>query len=322
MSPTAASHPVQTADGWTLHVLELPSVGAVRGVAVLGHAMMVDRRSMDRPAGKGMASVLAQSGFAVHLADLRGHGQSGPTPQDGGSWGYDDIVRYDLPALVADARRRHPGLPVFLVGHSLAGHCGLAAAGSGAFGEHPPDGYVMLAVNTWMRGLDPSRWRDALRWRDMLAFRALGAVFGRFPSRLVRMGPADEAAPYVRDLARTFTSGRWTSRDGVDDYYAGLRSVRGPILSLVGAADRLMAHPDYVRLWSQQLSGAEVDLRVLAAGDLGLVRDPGHMEIVTDPGSRGVWEEIGRWMGDQVARASAAPSPSEQAVLARPGAQP
>ena len=29
-------------------MLELPSVGAVRGVAVLGHAMMVDRRSMDK----------------------------------------------------------------------------------------------------------------------------------------------------------------------------------------------------------------------------------------------------------------------------------
>jgi predicted alpha/beta hydrolase len=325
MSGEPASHTVTTDDGWSLDVRTLPPPGTPCAVVVSGHAMMVDRRSMDRPAGAGLASTLAAGGFAVHLADLRGHGASGPVPAEGGSWTYDDIVWRDLPALVRDARARHPGIPAFLVGHSLAGHCALAAAASGAYaaaGTEPPDGHVLLAVNTWMRGLDPSRWRDVLRWRDMLAFRAATALVGRFPSRTLGMGPADEAKPYVEDLVRTFTSGRWTSRDGAHDYYAGLPGVRGPILSLVGRADRLMAHPEYVRIWSERLTGAALDLRVLAAGDLGLVRDPGHMELVTDPGSRGVWEEIATWMASQVASGAAVPSPREPRVLARPGAQP
>lgn len=298
MGDSPPSHRVITADGWPLSVLRIHPSGEPRAVAVLGHAMMVDRHSMDRPRGDGLASTLAAAGFAVHLADLRGHGASGPTPSEGGAWSYDDIVWRDLPALVADARGRHPGVPVFLVGHSLAGHCGLAAAGSGAYGDGPPDGHVMLAVNTWLRGLDPNRWRDVLRFRDMLMFRIVTALWGRFPSRTMRMGPADEAAPYVADLVRTFTSGRWMSDDGVHDYYANLARVRGPVLSLVGTADRLMANPEYVALWSEALTGAELDLRILGAGDLGLTADPGHMGLVTDAGSRGVWEEIARWMGE------------------------
>ncbi len=299
MADSPPFHRVIPADRWSLEVRSLLPPGEPRGVAVLGHAMMVDRRSMDRPEGGGLASTLAAAGFAVHLADLRGHGASGPVPSQGGSWGYDDIVWQDLPALVADARERHPGVPVFLVGHSLAGHCALAAAGSGAYRGEPPDAHVMLAVNTWMRGLDTSRWRDLLRLRDMVAFRLLTTLCGRFPSRSLRMGPADEAELYVADLVRTYFTGRWTSRDGVHDYYANLPRVRGPVLSLVGAADRLMANPEYVELWTQALTGAEVDLRVLRAGDFGLHVAPGHMELVTDAGSRGVWEEIARWMVSQ-----------------------
>ena len=288
---------ISTADGWTLSVLHMQAADPV-GVAVLGHAMMVDRRSMDRPRGGGLASTLAANGWHVLLADVRGHGASGPIPEEGGNWGYDDVVFFDLPALVAEARRLHPGLPVALLGHSLVGHMSMAAAGSGAYRETPPpDLHVLIAVNTWAWGLDPAR--DLLRARDMALFLLLTKVFGRFPSRLVRMGPASEARTYVSDLGRFLFSGVWGSADARHDYLRNLRHVRGPILSLAGAADALMAHPEAVRTWNAHLTGAEVDFRVLGAGDYGLTKAPGHMEIVTDAGSRGVWEEIARWMTAQ-----------------------
>ncbi len=286
---------IETADGWTLSVQHLPAQGEAWGVAVLGHAMMVDRRTMDRPTGRGLASTLAARGWHVLLADVRGHGQSGPTPAQGGSWSYDDLVFGDLPALVSAARREHPGLPVALVGHSLVGHVGMAAAGSGAYGEGaPPDLHVLIAANMWIWGLDPPR--DLARARSTLLFMLLGRLFGRFPSRLVRMGPADEARPYVRDLGRFLFSGVWGSADGRHDYVRNLAHVRGPVLALGGRADALMGHPIGLTRWTEGLTGADVDLRILGAGDLGLVADPGHMEIVTDAGSRGVWEEIARWM--------------------------
>ncbi len=287
---------MQTADGWTLSVQHLPAQGPVRGVAVLGHAMMVDRRSMDRPPGRGLASTIAAAGWHVLLADLRGHGRSGPTPSEGGSWSYDDLVFGDLPALIGAARRVHPGLPVALVGHSLVGHVAMAVAGSGAYGqEAPPDLHVLIAANMWIWGLDPDR--DLARARGTLLFQGITRLFGRFPSRLVRMGPAEEARPYVRDLARFLFSGVWGSGDGRHDYWRNLARVRGPVLALGGRADALMAHPEGLRRWTEGLTDAQVELRILGAGDLGLTADPGHMELVTDPGSRGVWDEMARWMG-------------------------
>ena len=203
---------ISTADGWTLSVLHMQAADPV-GVAVLGHAMMVDRRSMDRPRGGGLASTLAANGWHVLLADVRGHGASGPIPEEGGNWGYDDVVFFDLPALVAEARRLHPGLPVALLGHSLVGHMSMAAAGSGAYRETPPpDLHVLIAVNTWAWGLDPAR--DLLRARDMALFLLFTKVFGRFPSRLVRMGPASEARTYVGDLGRFLFSGHLVETQG------------------------------------------------------------------------------------------------------------
>jgi len=288
------SHEVHTDDGWRLDVQVHAAPDPV-AVAVLGHAMMVDRRSMDRPRGEGLASRLAARGIQVHLCDLRGHGASGPTADEGGAWSYDDIVHRDLPALVADARARHPELPVFMVGHSLAGHCSAAAAGSGSFAD-PPDGYVFFAVNVWARGFDGSWWRDLRRARDTLVFLLIALVLGRFPSRTLRMGPTSEATPYVRDLARFFFSGGWTSRDGQHDYLANLAHVRGPVLALGGAGDRLMAHPDNLRRWTEAMTGADTDVRILGVGDFGLTRDPGHMELVTDPGSAAVWDEVAQWI--------------------------
>ena len=64
------------------------------------------------------AEQLAQAGFAVHALDLRGRGRS-----DGPRLYVEDVAEYtaDVDALLAHARRRDPGLPVFLLGHSAGG---------------------------------------------------------------------------------------------------------------------------------------------------------------------------------------------------------
>ena len=60
----------------------------------------------------------AASGFAVYALDLRGRGRS-----DGERFYVEDIADYvsDVAGTVALAKSRHPGLPVFLLGHSAGG---------------------------------------------------------------------------------------------------------------------------------------------------------------------------------------------------------
>ena len=61
---------------------------------------------------------LAAAGLAVMALDLRGRGKS-----DGERFHVDDVQDYvsDVAATIALAKSRHPGLPVFLLGHSAGG---------------------------------------------------------------------------------------------------------------------------------------------------------------------------------------------------------
>jgi predicted alpha/beta hydrolase len=281
---------VVAADGWALDVRRIPASGERRGIAVLGHAMMVDRRSMDRPEGAGFASTLAARGWEVWLADLRGHGQSGPTPAQGGTWTYDDIIGLDLPALVSAAKRE--GTFVWLVGHSLAGHASIGACAAGLY-DPPPDGQVLLAGNTWVPEVEPSFWLRRKKGLAVFAFTVIRHVFGRFPSRLLKVGPADEAGPYVSDIARTWTSG-WRSRDGAHAYFDRMGEVRGPVLNVVGRADLLYAHPSGASRWTARIPGAEFWL--VGTGERGLPFDPDHMTLVTDARARPLWQHIADWM--------------------------
>jgi len=279
---------ITTGDGWALHVDHKAHRGERKGAVVVLHAMMVDRRSMDRPRGQGLASFLADSGWEVFLADFRGHGESGPVAREGGQWTYDDLVCQDVPALVTRAARA--GGPVYVVGLSLGGHVAAASAGAGLCA---PDGLVLLSSNIWMPQLEPSRRRRRVKGLQMAVFRAISELRGRFPSRRLRMGPADECRTYVRDLHRFWRRDAWTARDGTD-WLAGLATYEGRVLSVVGKRDRLMAHVDGARRWASPFP--RLAFWHVGRGDHGLEIDPDHVGLGADPRCRPLWAAVDGWM--------------------------
>lgn len=274
---------VRCDDGTVLHADR--HAGGGRGVVILLHAMMVDRRSVDRPAGAGLASTLARAGFEVWNTDFRGHGLSGSL----GPWTYDDLVMQDVPALVAAARRAGNG-PVWVVGQSLGGHVSLASIAAGACA---PDGLVMLSGNVWRPSDDPHPGRRMARHASVAWMLGVSRVAGRFPSRRLGVGPADEALPYVEDLARFWREDRWASRDGVD-WGARLPGVTIPVLSVIGRGDRLLGHHVGARSFVSRVPGHRFAL--VGRGDLGLRHDPDHIGLGADRRCRAVWEWIGRWV--------------------------
>ena len=269
-----------TADGVTLRIDRIPAAGTRRGVVVCLHAMMTDGRYFGARKPDGFAHELARAGFDVLVPDFRGHGHSVPPRAGPDDWSFDDLVEFDLPAIVAAA-----GCPpddLVLLGHSLGGLVTTAALGIGAIPA--PRAVVLPATSVWLLGPEGPLRRRLL----MTAYRRITALVGRAPIRALRAGTADEAATYVRQLTGWTRAARWTSLRGVD-YGANLARITTRVLPVVGAGD-WMCTPADARAFADRIPTAAA-VRVVGKqhGD-GL--DADHFTLFTRTELRPLWREL------------------------------
>lgn len=102
-----------SADGLMICFHSWQSDGAPRAVVVINHGVNSHGGQYGWPAEQ-----LTAAGFAVHAIDMRGRGRS-----EGKRFSIDDVAEYtgDLHQLIRISKERHPGLPLFLLGHSAGG---------------------------------------------------------------------------------------------------------------------------------------------------------------------------------------------------------
>ncbi len=289
-------HLVEADDGWRLSVLDVEPSAPPRGLLIAGHAMMVDRRTLLRDDRPSLVSTLAASGIRVLVPDLRGHGRSGPRADEGGVWGFDDLVA-DMPRLVELGRTLAPGAPLALLGHSLAGLVALAWLGLDPPAAAAICGNVCLACDVWSAQREANPLRRALKRAMIAGPLAIARRMGRLPARRFGAGSNDEALPYWTDYATWVRTGRWRSADGLVDYGEGLRRVVSPTLHVVSAGDRLYGRPSSALRFSAPLPPREVwQLGHPAAPSLLRGLAPGHMEMVTDPANAPLWTSLAAWL--------------------------
>lgn len=278
---------IHTSDGVALRaVMDDPPAGvALAGTCVLSHAMFARKSSFGRRDRPGLAHALAAAGFRTVAFDFRGHGDSQKA-----DYGYDDLVRFDMPAVVSAARARSEDLPVIVVGHSLGAHVALAAQGTGRL---EADAIVGLSANVWHPSLERSFARRMVkRVVASISVRAAERV-GRVPARALRLGSDDASTRYIRDLFRSTREARWASADGAEDYLQALSCVTIPVANVVGGRDRLMCHP---------AAGAAFLAR--CAGPTSFIEAPraGHMDLVTSSRNHGVVLDAVRWAAAEAKR--------------------
>jgi predicted alpha/beta hydrolase len=282
---------VEGRGSWRLSVIDL-CPPEPWGVAILGHAMMVDRRTLYRGDRPSLAGTLAEEGMRVLVADLRGHGKSGPRAQEGGSWTYDDLVA-DVEVYLALARELEPGLPVALLGNSLFGHVALCHLGMHP--DEPVAALVGFAINIWNERWTASRARWWLKRALVGASAPIVSRQGRLPARRLGLGSDDEPLAYWQSMLRWVPGNRWDADDG-SDYAALLARVAPPALVVVSEGDRLLAQPDDALLFTAPLE-REV-LRLGSACSAPRLRGmaPGHVEMVASPRMLPLWRHVASWV--------------------------
>lgn len=292
--PDPVVHSLEAPDGWILRVYDYPPAGTPRGVVVAGHAMMVDARTISRADRASLASQLVEQGFRVLVPDLRGHGNSGPLPAEGGEWTYDDLVN-DVGVYVELAQALEPDRPLALLGHSLFGHCALAWLGQHP--DAPVRSVALLAVEVWNKQHEARLTRWWLKRLLYIVSLVIVGMRGYMPARALRLGSADEASAYWYQFNRMQQLNAWCSFDTRTDYAAGLERVVCPVLHVASEADWLYANPRSALQFTAPLPTREVVVcgRDDAPGALHRMR-PDHMGMLTSPESQPLWRFVGRWL--------------------------
>ena len=284
---------VHAADGWRLSVIDL-ECDDPWALAIVGHAMMVDRRTVYRADRPSLAGTLRDAGMRVLVPDQRGHGASGPGARAGGRWTYDDMIG-DVGLYLELARSLAPSLPIVLVGNSLFGH--LAFSYLGMHTDAPVKAVVGFAVNIWNR-----RWTaSCARWWAKRAFVAASLPvvtrLGYLPARRLGLGSEDEPLEYWRSMWRWVPGDCWDGDDGTD-YAALMERVPARVLVVVSDGDRLLSHPDDALLFTAALGRRREVVRLGPHCAVETLRglEPRHVEMVASPRCAPLWQYVARWI--------------------------
>ena len=232
-----------------------------------------------------VAEQLVTSGLAVYALDLRGRGRS-----DGERFYVDAIADYvdDVHRLVRLAKRREPGLPVYLLGHSAGGvvSCTYALehqaelAGliceSFAF-EVPAPGFALAAIKGLSR-LAPHARVLRLKNEDFSRDPEIVRAMNEDPLIDNEVQPAQTVAALVRAderLRREFPS------------------IRLPVLILHGTLDKA-TKPSGSRRFFEETGSSDKTLKLYD----GYVHD-----LLNDVGREAVMGDIKDWIDTRLAAA-------------------
>lgn len=298
-APLRGGEPValRMSDGAILCGEWLRPSGPPVAVVALSHAMMVERRTLDAPAGAGLLSSLVAHGLAVLWFDQRGHGQSVGNAATGMRWDYDSLVA-DAGCIAAYLAEVEPQLPKLAVGHSLFGHVALAWQSVAMQDDSRArfDGLGLLASNVWLRATEPSRWRWLGKRLSYSVLLAATRPLGYLPVVRLGLGSVDEPLPYLAQMGSWVTGDDWTDRQG-RSYRTGLSRVKVPILSVAGSGDVLLAPPGCQLRFVAQTAGPITHWQL--GRRFGDPLDPNHMQVVMHSKLKPRWDEIAAWLATE-----------------------
>lgn len=174
-----------------------------------------------------LAQALNEAGFHVAMVEQRGHGKSALRASRRVDYGFRDLLTEDIPMVLDWVDTQAPGLPVYLLGHSLGGH--LAAITAGRLPERVA-GLVLCACG--------SPWVRAFSGKVGVQLRVLCKLIP-VATRLAGCYPGDrlgfggrEARTLMADWLALARTNRYSATGLQENLDAGIARYTGPVLSL------------------------------------------------------------------------------------------
>lgn len=295
-TPKLAPHHFVASDGAVLPVRAWLPSGPIRAAVIALHGFN-DYSRFFAPAGE----YLARQNVACYAYDQRGFGLA----PGWGNWAGETAYTGDLRDFTAAVRRRHPGVPVFLLGESMGGAIAIVAM----TGPNPPpaDGLILSAPAVWGRETMPwyQRWALALASRLAPGWRVTGEGLEIRASDNLEMLRALSRDPLVIKATRIDAlAGLANLMDHALEQSAKLDL---PTLVLYGEHDEVVPRQPILRMLERLPHTPHHRVAFYENGYHLLLRDLGAAQP---------WDDIATWLKD---REAPLPSGADRRVVDRAG---
>lgn len=237
LQPWAADGAFVLSDGARLPYRQWLPPGQVRVAVLALHGFNDSRDAWELP-----APIFAAAGMAIYAPDQRGFGQA----PGRGLWPGGDVLARDAAEMAGVVRRRHPGLPLLLMGESMGAAALMRLA---VLPEAPRDAwYVLSSPAVWGRAQMNVFYRVGL-WAGATLVPGMTAARPPGPIRIV----ASDNRAALKALSEnplTIKETRFDSIRGLvdlmDSAQAAASGMHAPALFLYGGHDQLVP-PDSMR---------------------------------------------------------------------------
>lgn len=281
----------------TIHVKRWFSSKSGQAVLLI-HGSIENGRIFYSENGKGFAPYLADLGYDVFVPDLRGRGKSTPSIGPNSDFGQMDMVMTDIPFLVSYVKHEKGADAMWIGAHSWGGNLALAS-----YVRFPQmadiKGFILLGVKRRVTVWNMERIvKLSFGWRIVAPIAI--AIKGFLPAVQLKLGADNETQGLFNETNYWLDNKFWKDpRDGFDYGEALSKVAVPPVLSLTGAADQVLGHPQDCQNLVNELNIADGTFKVIGKAT-GHLHDYDHINLVThkDAG-KDQFSMIAEWMKEQ-----------------------
>lgn len=231
--------------------------------------------------GKGLACYLAEKGFDVYVADLRGRGKSLPAINSQSTFGQHETITCDIALFLEKIQSINPQ-KMHLIAHSWGGvliSSFLARYPKWLDKVHSKTCFGTKRVVT-AKTME-AYFKLGFMWRYIAPI--LAKKNGYFDAKKFRFGSDSETKKSLEESITWVIPGKWHDlNDGFDYYTAAQNITWPPTWHLTGISDYALGHQQDVQLFIDECNNRNAKFSVLSK-QAGNQVNYDHINILTHP---------------------------------------
>lgn len=269
-------------DTHNLHLMHISQAGQ-HGIPILMiHGMVEDGRIFYHKSGKGLGSYMAQQGYDVYVADLRGIGLSTPKINATSTHGQTETIQQDIPSLIRFVLEHSNHNKLHIVAHSWGG----VYVNSALLFQSKLIPQIISSTFFGSKRTVRARTFERYLKIDLIWNRlslAASKRKGFLPAINYKLGSENESHKTHRQCVEWVRNDAWVdSDDGFDYGAAALKTRLPPTLHIAAIRDISMGHRFDVKAFMKE-SGPHKAEYLLLAKKQGHSLDYDHINMLIAP---------------------------------------